>query len=167
MTKIIGILTIILGFLAPFLSAVRIPPVLLFWFGFLLLLRTKKYLHPTAGWQYWSRIGLLIHVLGTSFTVFYTYVLLNTFLSGSNLAGLLLRMLTVLLNPVSSLGSYLFPYPEFTMPDGSVQTHISFLRGTFTGFFDVIVYLLIGVGIGKLKKLYFKNHLENMTEQGR
>jgi hypothetical protein len=166
-TKIIGILTIILGFLAPFLSAGRIPPVLLFWIGFLLLLRTKKSQQPTAEWQYWSRIGLLIHVLGNSFVLFYTYILLNTFLSGSYLAGLLSRMFYFLASPVSSLGSHLFPHPKFTMPDGSVQIHVSFLRGTITSFLNVIVYLLVGVGLGKLTRLYSKNHLENMTEQGR
>lgn len=167
MTRIIGLLTIVFGFFAPFLSGGRIPPVLLFWIGFLLLLRTKKSLQPTAQWQHWSRIGLLIHVLGTSFGLLYTYILLNTFLSNSNLAGLLLRILNLLVNPVSPLGSYFFPYPEFTMPDGSVQIHLSFLRGTITSFFDVIVYLLLGAGLGKLKKLHSKNHLGDIAKQGR
>ena len=167
MTKIIGVLTIILGFFAPFISGGRIPPVLLYWIGFLFLLKTNKSRQASAEWQYWSRIGLLIHVLGNSFVLFYTYILFNTFLSGSYLARQLSWISCFLVSPVSSLGSYLFPYSQFTMPDGSVQIHISFLRGTITSLLNVIVYLLVGVGIGRLKKLYSKNLPENVTEEGR
>ena len=156
MTIIVGILTIIFGFAAPFLSRGELPPILFFWIGFLLLLRPSKYFRSTSEWPNWARIGLFIHILGSALILLYSYILIYTFLSRSDLAGLSLRLANSLINPISSLITYLFPYPHFIMPDGAVQIHISFIRGTLTSFLDVSAYLVFAVIAGKLINSYSK-----------
>lgn len=149
MVNFIGFLIIICGFFAPFLlSEGKIPSIFFFWIGFLLLLWSNKYFRK-AVWPKWARIGLILNILGMSFLFLLTELVLNTPLSSSHFAFILLTIANWIFNPISNVFEFLYPYKQTIMPDGSIRFSISFLRGTVTSFFNVLVYIGIGIIFGR------------------
>ncbi len=158
MINFLGFLIIICGFLAPFLSGGKMPSIFFFWVGFLLLFLPNKYFPKASGWLKWARIGLLLNVVGTLFLILFNVLAVYTSLFSSYLAHILLRGAGWILKPISGIFEILFPYNQsynqVKMPDGGIivvsTITINFLRDTLTTFFDVLVYIGIGIALGKL-----------------
>lgn len=147
--NIIGIIVIIIGFISAPLTNGRLPSILFYWLGFMLLL-WPNINYPKASYLLkWARIGLVINILGTLLLVLVSSIATNTALSFNSIVSTFLRVASLLLKPASSIVTRFFPYSQFQMPDGSIQFSISFIRGTITSFFDVLIYLFIGIVLGK------------------
>lgn len=150
MINISGLLIIFCGFAAPFLSGGQMPSVLFFWVGFLLLLWPNRYFLKTSPWLKWARIGLLLNILGTLFLLLFVYIVTHSSLSHSYFVSLMLNGVTLIVNPISTIYDFLFPYNQIIMPDGSIQSTVSFFRATATSFCNVLTYILIGIALGKI-----------------
>ena len=145
MINFLGFLIIICGFLAPFIRGWMMLSIFFFWVGFFLLFLPNKYFPKTSGWLKWARIGLLLNVVWTFFVI-----IAHTSLPSTYLAHILLRGAGWILSPISGIFEILFPYNEVKMPDGSIGHTVNFLRVALTNFFDVLVYIGIGIALGKL-----------------
>lgn len=145
-----GLLIIICGFFAPFLSSGKLPSIVFFWVGFLLFLWPNKYFLKSSSWPKWARIGLLLNILGILLLFLFSSLIVNTTLSSSYLASILLKITSWIFTPISTIAELFFPYKQTKLPDGSVQFTISFLREILNSFFNVLVYIVIGIIIGTL-----------------
>lgn len=74
----------------------------------------------------------------------------KTSLSSSYLASILLRGASWFLSPISGIFEILFPFNQIIMPDGSIIVGITSSFDTLTHFFDILVYIGIGIAVGKL-----------------
>lgn len=157
MINIVGIFIVILGFFALSISDGKLSPIFFFWFGFLFLLWPNKYTQRFSEWMKLARIGLIIQWGGSMFVLLFAYFLVNTspyldylgsFFSWS------FRIFHCLTTPVSTVIEYFFPYPQTKLPDGGVRISFGYFRTTLTDSFDVLTYLFLGIGIGKLRKNY-------------
>ena len=150
MINFFGFLIIVCGFFVPFLTGGKLPSIVFFWVGFLLLLWPNKYLLKFSPWPKWARIGLLLNIFGILLLLLFSGLMANAELSSSYFAYILLRTISWIFTPISNIFDLFFPYSQAKMPDGSIQFTISFLRGILTSFSNVLVYLGLGIIIGKL-----------------
>ncbi|MEW6584411.1 MAG: hypothetical protein AB1442_02240 [Nitrospirota bacterium] len=149
MINFIGLFLVICGFLAPFLSAGRLPSIFFFWVGLLLLLWPDKHFAKRSAWVKWARIGLLLNVLGTLILILFSKLVLNTGLSHSYFAYVFLTIVNWIFNPITALFEVLFPYSKIEMAGGGIQFTTSFFRNILTSFFNVVVYIGSGIIFGK------------------
>jgi len=158
MVNLLGAFIIVLGFISPFLihlpSGIPIPPTILFWVGFLLLLKSSSKLMKLSPWLKWGRIGLLANIAGLLLLFLISEALLNTSLLGRH-GFLLLKGASFIIHPIASLSEILFPYEQIKMSDGSIGTKISYLRSTITSFLDILLFIGIAIII---EKLFFAKH---------
>jgi hypothetical protein len=146
MINFLGFLIIICGFLAPFIRGWMMLSIFFFWVGFFLLFLPNRYFPKASGWLKWARIGLLLNVVWTflviifaelvpPFSIYVVYILLGAFWISK---------------PISSIFKILFPFNQVKMPDGSIIVGITSSFDTLTDFFDILVYIGIGIALGKL-----------------
>ena len=145
-----GVTIILFGFLVPHLSDGTLPAIFFFWLGFLLILWPSKYFRKTSVWPKWARIGLVLNITGTLLLLFFINIISNNAFSYSYFASVLLKSISFIFKPISTMFANIFPYNRIQMPDGSIQVSIGFFRSTLTSFLDVLTYLFIGIIIGKL-----------------
>jgi hypothetical protein len=151
MKNIIGLIIILFGFFAPFVSNGVLASFWFFWIGFFLLLNPVKYIKISAKSLKWARKGLLANMIVCLIMTFFFYLLminmkpvsLSIFLSN------VFSILGWIGNPVRELCDLIFPSSITEMPDGSVVWEVSFMRSVVTTFFDILVYLLAGMLVGK------------------
>ena len=156
MINISGIVLIIGGLLAPFLSGGKIPSIYFLWLGFLLLLVPSTLLPGHIYLKKWARRGILIHAAGLLVTfLFFDFIL--------KLNHIIVTILALVLNPAGQVSSLLFPNPMTVMPDGSAVGTVSFLRATLESMFNVLTYIGIGILIGRLLSLKQSRNLERIT----
>jgi len=163
----VGLVVILLGFFAPYIGNGWLPPTYLFWLGFLLLLWPSKYFSKVALWLKWARIGLLLDVAVTLLSyLFLTVVLKIPLLAGNYFINILLRVISWVSAPVNSIVKLFLPPYRIHMPDGSVQFTISFIGVSIISFLDVLIFILIGIIIGKLisGKLDKRDHKEKAMD---
>lgn len=151
MINIVGFLIIIFAFFVPFISGGKVPSILIFWIGFFFLLLPNKNFPKASEWLKWARMGLLLNVLGTLFLFLFGELVVNTSsLSSSYFAQIILSVSSWIFQPVSRLFEVVFPYKQVRMPNGSVLSYISFLRGVITDFFNVLIFVGFCAIFGKL-----------------
>jgi len=155
MINLLGALVIIFGFFSPFLIPLptgrTILSTVLLCIGFLLLLKANRKLTKVSVWLKWARIGVLVNILGFLLFLLITILVLNTSFSDTNFGHMLLVGTRWIFMPITSVSQIFFPYYEqIKMSDGSIGTKISFLRWTLTSFFNVLLYIVFAVIIGKL-----------------
>ncbi len=151
MIHIFGLIIVMAGFIVPFLSGGRVPYEFFFWSGFLLLLRPNKYFPLGRDGAKYARIGLLVHVLGILAVLNYRNLVVSTSLFGSYLGYLSLTAVHHIFNPISSLFRLIFPDQQLALHDGGIL-FTRFMRGSITGFLNILLYVCIGAIIGKLKR---------------
>ncbi len=150
MINFLGFLIIICGFLAPFIRGWMVLSIFFFWIGFLLLFLPNKYFPKASGWLKWARIGLLLNVVWTFFVIILNELAVNTSLFSAYLAQILLRGAGWILRPITGIFEILFPYNQVKMPDGSIIVGFTSSFDTLTHFFDILVYIGIGIALGKM-----------------
>jgi hypothetical protein len=150
MINVIGIIVIALGFFVLPISGGVISPIIFFWLGFLFLLSQSNFIPAEAKWNRYARGGMLVNVLiffigALYFAFFYRPASLPT---GGNV--FTSDWFIWLFSPASEL---LPAAPSQMMPDGTVIARISFFRVAVISFFDVIIYLILGVAVGNFLRL--------------
>jgi hypothetical protein len=150
MINLIGFLIVVCGFFAPFLSSGTIPASVFFWVGFLLLLWSNKFALEISTYLKWARIGLLLNVSGTFLLFLLSSLAVNTSLFSNYFGFIILKGAHWIINPITSLIAFFFPYDQVTMPDGSIRFSQSFIRAILSEFFDVLTYIVLALLIGKL-----------------
>lgn len=149
MVNILGLLIIIFGFFAPFLTRVSSLSTIFFWVGFLFLLRPDKLSPLTESGLEGARIALLAHILGRVFFILYGLLLVEPSQPVTYAEYLAIRVLGWVVNPASSLYDFVFPIPLIDLPGGSVGGYVSYTRATVTGFFDIVAYVSVGAMVGE------------------
>ncbi len=151
MKNIIGLIIILFGFSAPFLSKGLIESIWFYWIGFFLLLNPEKHITVSDRSLKWARKGLLANMIIFLILSIFFYLLplnikpvsLSVFLSDiSQILGWVCR-------PASKIYDLLFPVPSVESPDGVVTYKLSFIRSITTTLFDILVYILAGVLVSK------------------
>ena len=142
MINIIGVVIIVLGFIAPFIipAVAYIPSSIFFSLGFLALLSSSKFITKTANWNKWARAGLLANML-MYVTVMIIYVHLLRILN--------LSLLYWIYAPFSSLFGIFFPIESIKLLDGGTIYYVSGIRVATMSFIDILIYLTAGILIGR------------------
>ena len=164
MVNIVGIVIIILGFIAPFMSDGYAPSVIFFWVGFLMLLRPCKYISSSSKWPRYARIGLLLSVVMALVSLLCSYFIMYYPIHSNHgriLAGGLSLNITRIAYPIRALYDFILPVPYFEQPDGSISFKISFMRTSLTSIFNILFYMIISVFIGK----YLRKGSPEITSQ--
>ncbi len=156
--SIIGILIILFGFFAPFISDGKLNSIPFFWIGFLLLVSPARNKSPATDWLGWAKIGLVANILGVIISIIYSQVILNTFLAKNYISGKIISVLMWLVSPITQALATVLPYPRTDLSTNSeivVQFQISFSRSSVTSLLDIISIILIAIFIGKfVRKKY-------------
>ena len=147
MINIIGVVIIVLGFIAPFIipAVAYIPSSIFFWLGFLALLSSSKFIPKTANWNKWARAGLLANML-----MYLTVMIIPFHLSIIfTLSYTLFELLRWICTPFSSLFNIFFPIESIKLLDGGTIYYVSGIRVATTSFIDILIYLTAGILIGR------------------
>jgi len=150
MNKLLGLVLIMAGFIAPYFTSGKLPSIFFFWVGFLTVLWPNKYSAKQSYLLKWARMGLLLNILGMLFLIFLTVILTKTSLSSNYFLIWLLQGGSLIFQPITEIVDFLLPLNEIILPDGSIRTTIGYFRATVTSFFDVLTYIFIGITLGKL-----------------
>jgi hypothetical protein len=146
MINVVGLVILILGFIAPYISNGRLPSVVFFWIGGLMVLNKGVFLKPDSTWTKWARIGILINI------AFFVVMLATFFITNERSMtafGHWLSMIPYWLSkPATALGQQIFPFSEVRHPDGSVTFHMGFTRTVIADFLDVGLFASVAVAIG-------------------
>jgi|AntAceMinimDraft_17_1070374.scaffolds.fasta_scaffold276533_1 hypothetical protein len=148
MINIVGVVIIAFGFYAPFIGApfaAYVPLSIIFWLGFLALLSPSKFIPETVNWNKWARSGLLANVL-VCVVIRIIYFHYLVFISPIHILSELSYWISA---PFSMLMGTVFPLEEIKLPNGVSSCSISFIRATTTTFVDILIYLIVGILIGK------------------
>lgn len=137
----IGLLIIVFGFLAPYLSDGQIAPLYFFWIGFLLLLRPGKYIHQTTRWANDARLGLLVNILAWILYIILFRIRSIPCLSNNGVIHLAFRLLMWMVTFVTRLCNLAFPIKMERAPDGGYIGAISFYRVAITSFLHLALYM--------------------------
>ena len=160
MYPIIGILIILFGFIAPFISDGKLNSTLFFWIGFLLLVSPVRIRSPATYWLGWAKVGLVTNILGGIISLIYSQVLLNTFLAKNYISGKIFSALMWLVSPITQLLVIVLPYPRTDLSTNSeiiVQFQITFSRSSVTSLLDIIFIMLIAILIGKFVRKKYRS----------
>ncbi len=144
-TTIIGILIIIGGFLAPFLSNGGIPAILFFWVGFLVLF-SEGYNDPHAIWKKWAKYGVIANAIGTFIIIQLLALVVES--KHSFISGKFPVCLNSIICPVSSISARIWPMPTSNTASG-IAVIMSYYRTTVTSFFDIAACIVFGLIIKK------------------
>jgi hypothetical protein len=149
MINIIGIVIIISGFFAPYLSSSNIPAMPFFWLGGLVFLNKGILIKSDATWMKWARIGILINI-------FFFIVMLATFyaLNERPITSFVQRLSMVpywLSKPATALGQQIPSFSEMRYSDDPVTFHIGFSRTAIADFLDVVAYMASAAAVGLLR----------------
>jgi hypothetical protein len=155
MVNLLGALVIIFGFLSPLLIRLpvgrTIPPTIFFCIGFLLLLKENRKFAKKSGWFKWGQVGALVNIIGFLLLILINVLVLNMSLSDTNFGHMLTMGTRWIFMPITSLSAlFSLYYEQIKMSDGSLKMEINFLRWTLTCFFNVLLYIVLAVVIGKL-----------------
>jgi hypothetical protein len=132
MIALLGALIIISGFLSPFFKKGEIPSSLFFWIGFLVLFASRRFYPRHELWMKWASRGVLLNAFGT-------LVLIQVI--GILAVSKKYNILAVVLKG----GNYIF---------SPISMAVKF-RSTVTSFLDVLVFIGLGIVVGKL---FIKKH---------
>ena len=139
-----GAITILIGFIIPFLTKGQIPSIILFWIGFFLLLIPADPSH-TRKWVPRARVGLFYNIVMALILSFYHQFLdYFSLQSGFFITELSLFILWVG-DPLQALIGFLFPVPSTELPDGTIVFTHSYIRMTLISFVNILLYMLAGV----------------------
>jgi len=163
MMNIVGFIIILFGFIAPFVSNGLLDLIWFCWIGFFLFLNPVKYIKISAKSLKWARKGLLANMVVCLILTFFFYLTIINIkpVSLSIFLGNVYSILGWIGNPVRELCDLIFPISITEMPDGSVVWKVSFMRSVVTTFFNLLVYLLTGMLVGKY---IYKDNVEHNHE---
>lgn len=149
MINIVGIVIVVSGFFAPYLSNGRLPSTVFFWIGGLLLLNKSVLIKSETTWTIWARIGIWTNIALSLMMLATFYLTIDRSMTAM---GHWLSMIPYWLSrPATALGQQIFPFTETHHPDGSVSFHMGFARTVIADFIDVALFALISVLIGLLR----------------
>ena len=149
MINIVGIVIVVSGFFAPYLSNGRLPSTVFFWIGGLLLLNKGVLIKSETTWTKWARIGIWTNIALSLMMLAIFYLTIDRSMTTM---GHWLSMIPYWLSrPATALGQQIFPFTETHHPDGSVSFHMGFARTVIADFIDVALFALISVLIGLLR----------------
>ena len=153
--NIIGILIVIFGFFSPYLFTVLDASIYLhsyghsvyfLWLGFLLMLHPSPRFHKYKPYLNWGRLGILLNMfLFFSYFIYSIILFQKSIYEGINIT--LMLLLKKLANPIRSIFDAIMAVPSTTFSDGSVQYSYSFIRASFTDFFNIIFFITLGICI--------------------
>jgi hypothetical protein len=146
MVNIVGLFIIILGFFSPFLSKGTLSSLLFFWLGFLLVLWPNRYLSKFSTWLKWARVGVLINIIGNLSFEFCLMLLRYNI----NLDYRLCIVSSWVFSPVKKLSEIIFPYKQVYVSGKGIGLVIPHFRVSLTSFLDIIIYIVIGIFLGRL-----------------
>ncbi len=126
MINIVGIVILIVGFMAPYISSGRLPSVVFYWIGGLMCFSKGLLVRTDTPWTKWARIGILTNIV-LSIITFATFSLIVGVILTS-FEQWLSRIPYWLSSPATVIGQELFPAHETHRSDGSVLIHIGYLR---------------------------------------
>ena len=152
--NIIGILIVIFGFFSPYLFPVLDASIYLhsyghsvyfLWLGFLLILHPSPRFHKYKPHLNWGRLGILLNMfLFFSSHFIYSIILFQkSIYEGINIT--LMLLLKKLANPVRALFDAIIAVPSTTCSNGSVEFSYSFIRASFTDFFNILFFVTLGM----------------------
>jgi hypothetical protein len=147
MINIIGVVIIVLGFIAPFIVPATgyIPSSIFFWLGFLALLSSSKFIPKTVNWNNWARTGLLANML-----MYVTVMIIPFHLSIMlTFSYTLFELLRWICSPFTFLFNIFFPSEWIKLPNGGIVGYVSHIRVATTSFIDILIYLTAGILIGR------------------
>src|SRR5574337_1190224 len=116
MINIVGIVILILGFFAPYLSSGRFPSTVLFWIGGLLFLTKDVLIKPETTWTKWARIGIWANI--ALFLIMLATFYLTIDKSMTTIGHWLSMIPYWFSKPATALGQQIFPFSETHHPDG-------------------------------------------------
>lgn len=148
MIALLGALIIISGFLSPFFSKGKVPSILFFWIGFLVLFASRKYYPRYEPWMKWASRGVLLNAVGQLVLIQTLNIVL--ILKNNDIATKLLNCEYYILKPISNISQFLFPYHHVESAGGIVTFTMTYLKGSAQDFLDVLAYIGMGVLVGKL-----------------
>jgi len=150
MINIVGIIFLILGFLAPYITNGHLPSIVCFWIGGMMFFNKGLLIHPETSLVKWVRIGILANVAIVA-VMFVTFSLINGVIMSSFLF-LLSRIPYWLSAPATAIGQQLFPALETPRSDGSVLIHLGYLRIVVEDFLNVVIFVSAFAVIGLLRQ---------------
>ena len=141
-----GILLIILGFSAPYLTNGFNPSIIFFWVGLLLLMNeNEKHGKWNTALKY-GKLGLLLNII-------LSLLLLIIFDSSLLQNQKFYTLAYYITNPISVLVDKIIPQQMTELPDGSLLVTISYIRSTLTKFLNLLFFVATGVLVGKYIKV--------------
>ena len=148
---ILGVLLVCFGLLVGYIPILSFFPAnICFWIGFLAILGSTKFSKNKIIW--WASFTILAQIL--LFIINFFIFQFCIFLSNAD-APMFIQLtffkINDLLRFIISPVKHFFPYPKEILPGGGVQITVYPLRENIINFFDVIVYILIGVLIGYIR----------------
>lgn len=150
MINIVGIVILILGFFAPYLSSGRFPSIVLFWIGGLVFLNKGVLIKPEITWSKWARIGIWVNIALFLIMLATFYLTINR--SMTTIEYWLSMIPYWLSRPATALGHQLFHSPGTHHLDGSVSFHVGFARTVIADFLNVALFALVSAVIGSLRQ---------------
>jgi hypothetical protein len=150
MINMVGILFLILGFFAPYITDGHLPSIVCFWIGGMMFFNKGLLIRPETPWAKWARIGILTNVAIVA-VMFVTFSLINGVIM-SPFWFWLSRIPYWLSAPATAVGQRLFPALETHRSDGSVLIHLGYLRIVVEDFLNVVTFVLGSVAIGLLRQ---------------
>ena len=148
MINIVGIVILILGFIAPYISGGSLPSIVFFWIGSLMCFNKGLLIRPDTPWAKWARIGILTNIALSAMTFATFSLIVGVILTSFEYW--LSRIPYWLSAPATVIGQELFPAHETHRSDGSVLIHIGYLRVVVEDFLNVVIFALGSVVIGLL-----------------
>jgi|WetSurMetagenome_2_1015567.scaffolds.fasta_scaffold413553_2 hypothetical protein len=149
MINIIGILIIVSGFFLPYHVDMLLPSPF-FWIGGLLSLNKGILIRGEYKWAKWAQIGILLHI-----AVNFLSIIINLLIGYGSITEFeywLTMALYWISGPATLIGKQIFPYPEMHYPDGSVVVEISYHQTLITAFLNVVIFAVIPVLVGTLRR---------------
>ncbi len=145
---ILAFVIIVFGFCAPFISNGKVPSILFFWWGFLLLLKSLPNKHKDD-WASCAKLGVLVHIAGVFFLYLINFILL---IYGAVVLIDLLQIFRWLFLPFSSLYESFFQPSQHRSLENEIITLVSYYSAIIADFVNVLLFGVLGIVFGNKRK---------------
>jgi len=140
-----GIIILITGFIAPYMSHGKLPGIFFFWTGLYLILGAKEIFLWKPATANWARRGLLCHVTGVSLLISLSGIIFfSETLSHNLIVGSLFQIGGLLASPADKMVNFLSPLASTIAPDGSVKTETGIFRSSLCSLLNISIYIIAG-----------------------
>jgi len=146
----IGIIILVFGYFIPPFAKSALPSTIIFWLGFLFVLRSKQLANPEYYWAKGARWGLFVSILGFVTISIFSYAGNSLSAENNNIYNWFAWNLSYVFSPISHLAGTFFPPQYIQNPDGSITVITTLIRAVTYNFLNICTYISIGAIIGKL-----------------